>query len=1051
MRRALLVLLLLAAPAGSQEDPAHETARRKLRLASGLQASLWASDPLLANPVAISIDERGRIYVAECHRRHTSTLDIHMRKEWLDDDLACRRHEDQIAYHERRLGGKAKEWKVESERIRILEDSTGSGRADKAVTFSDGYRDLCEGIGAGVLVRNGEVWYTCIPNLWSLKDTDGDGQADVRKALHSGFGVHLGASGHDMHGLRFGPDGKLYWSHGDRGFHVEAEGKVFDFPDGGGVFRCNPDGSELELVCVGLRNPQELAFDAYGNLFTGDNNISIAPDVGETCRWTYVVEGADYGWRIGYQFMPRGGAWCEEDQWRLEAGFQVPYVARLGHGPSGVTYHPGVAAIPDRYKNHFFMCDYPGGVWSFAMKPKGASFEMVDLDKFVWDLQAPDAEFGADGAMYVADWVGMWDKVDKGRIWKIAEPERLSDPQVLEVKKLIAEGMKERPVDDLRKFLLHSDQRIRQAAQFELVARKEGASLTQMLQIAHPPQLARIHAIWGLGQLKVKEPLLRLLEENDAEIRAQAAKVLGNLRTVLAYDRFVAMLKDESPRVRFFAAMGLGKIGKRDAIGPVVEFLRANANEDRMLQHAGIMALTWLEDVDAILKLRTDPSPAVRMAALVALRKLQRPEAAAFLADADPKVVLEAARAIYDTPIPEAMEPLAGLLERPGAPDRALVRAVNAAFRLGKAGELAAFAANGQAPASARIEALRVLGDWEHPSGRDRLMGLWRPVPERPREEAVAALQARVAEILRGPSEVAQEGARVAGLLQIKGVSAEARKWLEDRALPATQRARALRLLAEMKDSGLADDLKKALGGKDEEMLCEAARLLPRAGLADGVARLEKLASAGSPVSVRQAAIASLGELGADGPLGALLDEGVPPPLQLDLLEAAGKRPALKEKAAKVQASLAPGAESLEGGDAALGRRIFFERSDVQCVRCHQIGDQGGTVGPPLTQIGAQKNREYLLESILDPNKQIAEGWGQTALQLQNDSVEVGRVEKETGETLMLVLADGRRRTIAKADIKARKAGLSAMPEDLAKHLSRRDLRDLIAFLASLK
>ncbi|HEV3027941.1 MAG TPA: PVC-type heme-binding CxxCH protein, partial [Planctomycetota bacterium] len=392
MRRLVLLLLLAlpAAPAGAQETPDEEAARRKLKLAPGLQVSLWASEPMLANPVAISIDEKGRVFVAECHRRHTSTLDIHMRKEWLDDDLACRRHEDQIAYHERRLGDKAKEWKVESERIRILEDRSGKGRADWAVTFSDGYRDLCEGIGAGILVRGGEVWYACIPNLWYLKDTDGDGVADVRKSLLSGFGVHLGASGHDMHGLRFGPDGKLYWSHGDRGFHVETEGKTISFPDGGGVLRSNPDGSELEIVCTGLRNPQELQFDQYGNLFTGDNNISKAPDVGETCRWTYVVDGADFGWRIGYQFMDKGGAWCAEDQWKLEAGFQVPCVARLGHGPSGVTVHPGVAAIPERYRNHFFMCDYPGGVWTFEMKPRGASFEMIGLEKFVWELQAPD-------------------------------------------------------------------------------------------------------------------------------------------------------------------------------------------------------------------------------------------------------------------------------------------------------------------------------------------------------------------------------------------------------------------------------------------------------------------------------------------------------------------------------------------------------------------------------------------------------------------------------------------------------------------------------------
>jgi quinoprotein glucose dehydrogenase len=1041
--------MLLLAP---QEDGEHDAARKKLKLAPGTEVMLWAANPDVQNPVAISIDEKGRIYVAECFRRHTSTLDIHMRKEWLDDDLACRRHEDQVAYHLKRLGEKAKDWQVESERIRIVEDKAGKGHADSAVIFSDGYHDLCEGIGAGVLVRNGEVWYTCIPTLWYLKDTDGDGKADVRKALHTGFGVHLGASGHDMHGLRFGPDGKLYWSHGDRGFHVETDGKVVSFPDGGGVLRCNPDGSELEIVCVGLRNPQELQFDPYGNLFTGDNNISKAPDVGETCRWTYVVEGADYGWRIGYQFMERGGAWCSEEQWKLEAGYQVPHVARLGHGPSGVTCHPGVAAIPDRYQNHFFMCDYPGGIWAFEMKPKGASFEMVGVEKFLWELQAPDVEFGPDGAMYVADWVGMWDKVDKGRIWKVADPERLKDPKVLEVKKLISEGMKERPVDELSKLVAHRDQRVRQAAQFELAARKESAALAKLLDKTLP-QLARIHAIWGLGQLKVKEPLVPLLDDADAEIRAQAAKTLGSQRTVLAYEKLQKLLKDESPRVRFFAAMGLGKIGKREAIGPVIEFLRINHNDDRMLQHAGIMALTWIEDIDAIAKAMEDDSPAVRMAAVVALRKLNHPRVAHFI-DKDPRIVLESARAVYDTPIPEVLHLLADQAATFGsALDPELfrtvnvpygLRVVNAAFRVGKADLVAAMAAESRAPGAVRIEALQILREWDHPSGRDRLMGLWRPIPARPKEEAVAAIRTKLESILReGPAEVAAEAARLAAAFQIQGLGTAVREWFQNRA--NKDRSVALRALSGLKDPGLAEDIRKALDDADEDVAREAVRLVPESGLPDAAARLEKIASGDRALSVRQAAIASLGELGADGPLGGMLERGVPAPLQLDLAEAAARRPALKAKASALQPSLQ------EGGDAAAGRRIFFERGDVQCVRCHTIGNEGGQVGPPLTKIGEQKTREYLLESIVTPNKQIAEGWGQTAFQLQNDVVEVGRIEKETDEAVTLILPDGQRKSIAKGDIKARKAALSSMPEDIAKQLSKRDLRDLVEFLSTLK
>ncbi len=148
------------------------------------------------------------------------------------------------------------------------------------------------------------MWYTCIPNLWLLQDSKGTGHADLKKVLQTGYGVHISFIGHDLHGLKFGPDGKLYFSIGDRGLHVETAGQVISNPDSGAVLRCDPDGSQLEIVASGLRNPQELAFDKFGDLFTGDNNA----DGGDAARWVQIVEGGDSGWRIGYQYMKGLGA-----------------------------------------------------------------------------------------------------------------------------------------------------------------------------------------------------------------------------------------------------------------------------------------------------------------------------------------------------------------------------------------------------------------------------------------------------------------------------------------------------------------------------------------------------------------------------------------------------------------------------------------------------------------------------------------------------------------------------------------------------------------------
>src|SRR5207237_10445409 len=142
------------------------------------------------------------------------------------------------------------------------QDEHGRGRADRSVVEDDDYRGPLDGAAAGILGRGDDVYFANIPNLWLLRDTKGAGHPNVRKSLSYGYGVRYNFLGHDLHGLRFGPDGRLYFSIGDRGMHVVTrEGRVLDNPDSGAVLRCDPDGSNLEIFATGLRNPEDLVFD----------------------------------------------------------------------------------------------------------------------------------------------------------------------------------------------------------------------------------------------------------------------------------------------------------------------------------------------------------------------------------------------------------------------------------------------------------------------------------------------------------------------------------------------------------------------------------------------------------------------------------------------------------------------------------------------------------------------------------------------------------------------------------------------------------------------
>jgi quinoprotein glucose dehydrogenase len=1050
----------------------------RIRVPAGLRADLFAAEPLLANPVCFSIDHKNRFYVAETFRLHAGVTDIRGHMDWLDEDLACRTVADRLALMKRRLGGKAGDAAREHDRVRLLEDTKGTGRADRSVVFADGFSHIEDGLGAGLLARGPDVYFTCIPDLWRLRDPRGEGKAAERTRLASGFGVHVGYIGHDLHGLRMGPDGKLYFSIGDRGLEVPVPGGVLSCPDTGAVLRCNPDGSELEVFASGLRNPQELAFDEHGDLFTGDNNS----DSGDKARWVYVVQGGDSGWRIGYQFGTalgsRGPFTAErlwEPRWDGQPAYIIPPIANVADGPSGLAYYPGVG-LPERYRGHFFLADFRGsssasGVRSFAVEPQGAFFKLVDSEKFVWSVLATDVDFGTDCAIYLTDWVEGWEKPGKGRIYKVFDPALAGSAEVKEVKELLAAGMSHRPAAELARLLGHKDMRVRQEAQFALAERGSAAVETFGAVARDGKTLpARLHAVWGLGQVARKEPaamsvLLPLLGDPASEVRAQAAKTLGDVRAAAAFDGLVKLLKDPEPRVQFFAAQALGRLGRKEAVPAVLALLRANADRDVCVRHGCVMALSGANAISALLAGADDSSPSVRLGVLLALRRLRSPEVARFLADPESALVLEAARAIYDVPIEAALPQLAALVTRQEMSDLLGYRVLNAHYRLGQqanAEAVAAFAVRGDVSESLRVEALRELAAWEKPAGRDRVMGLWRPLPQRPAQVAADAVRPRLGALFSGPDKVRREAARLAAALGIREIGPALVDMAGDTKRPAGVRVEALRALGVLKDARLETAMGRALDDPDPRVRTEGRRLLAVLRPADARAQLEKALEGGTTAD-RQGAFAILGDM--KGPesdalllrwLDALLAGKVATAVRLDLVEAAGKHPAARDRLAAYEARrkgepLARYRDALVGGDAEEGQRVFFQKAEVSCVRCHKVKGVGGEVGPDLTGIAGRQNREYLLEAIVEPSKQIAKGFETVVLTLKNGQSRVGVLKAEDAAEVRLVTPEGRLVVVPKDQIDERDTGKSAMPEDLVQKLSRPEVRDLVEFLSGLK
>jgi quinoprotein glucose dehydrogenase len=1074
--------------------------------AEGLEVKLWAPEQLLGDPVAISVDNQGRIWTTVTNRSNNSEFDIRSvphweipsmtfetvedRRRFLRSELAPEKSAQNTSIPDRNNDG-SHDWRdlaVEKEEVVVLEDTTNNGQADRAQLFLRDFGDEVTDVLGGIYYHNqrDELYLAAAPDAWRATDADGDGQADIITSMAHGFAVHVGFSGHGMSGVTLGPDGRIYYGIGDIGMSVsDANGKQWHYPNQGVIVRSEPDGSDFEVFATGLRNTHEFVFDKYGNLITVDND---GDHVGEYERVVYLIDGSDSGWRINWQLGkykdPKNNSykvWMDEDYYKPrfegQSALILPPIAPYHSGPAGMVYNPGTA-FSDEWQDHFFVVEFVGaaprsGINAFTLEPKGASFELSSDKQVFRGIQGTGLDFGPDGALYMSDWIEGWGRNGEGRIWKLDTPSTSGSEQRRDTRERLAENFDQHPAAQLLELLSHADMRVRMKAQFELVERKAVEQL-QAAIAQRDHQLTRIHGIWGIGQLARQEsaqadPLLALLNDQDPEIRAQAAKLLGDVAFTAATDKLIALLQDDNLRVQFFAAQALGQIAATTATPALVAMLEANNDQDVYLRQVGAIALARIGDEAALSALKTHKSEAVRIAAVVALGRMKSPALQQFLQDKSEFVVTNAARAISDDEfVKPAMPALAQLLEKTRFTNEPLLRrAINANLYEGSAASatrLVAFAQRKDIPGSLRAEALDTLAVWEESSIFDRVTGRHRGAVNNSLEDARTALSGAYEQLLKdNAQEVREAGVFALGTLKFTDTANTLVQTLKTDTAPGVRIA-ALNTLKSLGYAEMGDAVFAAMNDQDESVRMAALGLLPTLDLpVQQVVEMHQILLTNGSIGEQQAAYMSLANVKAPEAHAVLAEQmqalsagKIDPAVQLELITAAenAATPELKTLLSAYEDSknqndpLDLYREALQGGNAENGRNLFLYHNSAQCVRCHIVGTRGNLVGPELTNIGNTLSREQLLEAMVAPAARIAPGFGRITAVLTDGQRIEGFFEAETATEITLVAAD-KTHQIKKSQIADTEATVSGMPP-MGLLLSKTEIRDILAYIVTL-
>ncbi|HEY2785255.1 MAG TPA: PVC-type heme-binding CxxCH protein [Fimbriiglobus sp.] len=1036
-RSALLAFVLLASPAAAQLSP--EKALAAMKVAPGFQCELFASEPMFCNPTSIDVDHKGRVWVCESVNYRT-----HLRGKPLN--------------------------RKEGDRIVVLVDKTGEGKATEAVTFYQTPEVLAP-IGIAVAPYpdgKGQKVFVCqSPNIWVFEDKDGDLKADgPPKVLLTGFrGID---HDHGVHGINIGPDGKLYFTVGDQGVKdlqsSDGKGRKWTSNDtdcqAGTVWRCDQDGTHLELIAHNFRNNYECCVDSFGEIWCSDND----DDGNQQTRICYVMPGGNYG------YHPRGPG---QSHWHEEQPGIVPKVLRTGFGsPTGICFYEGTL-LPEKYRGNLLHCDAgPREVRAFFKKPKGAGYE---LEKEVL-LTSPDSWFrpsdvcvAPDGSVFVADWYdpgvgghGMGDTT-RGRIYRLT-PTGHKGYKVLEIddRKITKQNQKAygntlaalaSPCIATRTFAFNKLQDTRNLIVGSVIMDSALMGSGDKDYPKYTRDVQTFRAFWfGRGAF-----LSMAFDKPDRVVEGWKRTTRNTPENVRDDTFSLRLFGDSFPDLSVLPA-------------PITKAIREGMVEGSTSKHRELLLAlrntrTSLA-APAILNLakKYNGNDPFYLAALNIACGTDPARRDAILADFDkqfPEWNDKVADLVFELRPKSTLARLDKLLVDPKltAAQKARIVDILAASTSPDAGKTVLALLKGDHPAEVKAKAIENLkmflpGKWNALRRSDELSQTVRDALTDSKRQTI--------------------GLQLAGMAGNAGMVKTIGDIARDRSASREVKELAVRTLGQMRFAASPGEL-QSIFAADPSLagpVIESLGRLSAGNSKTGAERrslelLQEIFAKDGPAERKRAAVDALAGTrpGTDWLLRQKRDGKFPP----ELTGVAGRL--LRNSPYESQRSRAlvlfpapgkldpktlptPGDLAKKIGNAEAGRAIFVKSAtgDVQCMKCHSVRGAGGKIGPDLSMIGKKGSKENLFESILNPSKAIADQYLTWKIETTDGQAITGLLVQETPDAVTLRDANGKDHVIPAKTVDAKKKlTTSLMPDDLVKTLTEEDLVDLVAYLSTLQ